>query len=72
MNNNTLVTLCSLASIVAILSGAGLIIAALNQAMISEWGDVASGFTPQAILISGGLLALAICGSCSRDQGGNE
>ncbi|NNC89727.1 MAG: hypothetical protein HKN82_14825 [Akkermansiaceae bacterium] len=72
MKRRTLVTFCIFASIASILVGVALMITSLIPAMTSEWGEVAAGFTPQAILISGGLIALAICGSCGRDGSGGE
>lgn len=61
MKNSTLKTLCVFASIGAILISFALMIVALSPRMTSSWGEVASGFTPHAILIVGGLISLAIC-----------
>jgi hypothetical protein len=69
MKNNPLTTLCIFASIGSILIGLALMITALSPKMTSSWGEVAEGFTPQAILIAGGLLSLAICSSKSSDGG---
>jgi len=72
MKKNPLTTLCIFASIGSILIGLALMIIALSPRMTSSWGEVAAGFTPQAILIAGGLLALAICSSKSSDGSGGE
>jgi len=67
MKNNTLVSFCIFTSIGAILVGAAWTIAALAPEPSSQWGEVAAGCAAQAILIAGGLIALAICGSSNRD-----
>ena len=67
MKRHTMVTLCTIASIGSIVAGFALMLAALGPKRTSDWGEVATGFTPQAILIVGGLLALAICSSSGRD-----
>ena len=72
MNKNSIVTACTLASIGSILVGFALMLAALGPERTSNWGKVATGFTPQAILVAGGLLALAICGSFGRGAGGSD
>ncbi|MFK7852306.1 MAG: hypothetical protein AB8D78_15120 [Akkermansiaceae bacterium] len=63
MKNSSLKTLCVFASIGSILMSLALMITALSPRMTSSWGEVASGFTPHAILIVGGLISLAICSS---------
>ena len=64
--------LCIFASIGSILIGLAFMIIALRPRMSSSWGEVAAGFTPQAILIAGGLLSLALCSSKSSDESGDE
>ena len=58
--NKPLAGLSVLASIASILSGLILIIVTLSPKTTSEWGDATSGMLPQAVLIAGGLIALAI------------
>jgi hypothetical protein len=72
MKNNPLASLCIFASIGSILTGLALMITALSPKVSSSWGEVAAGFTPQAILIAGGLLSLAVCSSKSNNRGGGE
>ena len=70
MKKSPLVTFCIIASLLSILVGIALMITALSPATTSEWGAIATGFTPHAILISGGLISLAICGSCGDQEAG--
>jgi hypothetical protein len=72
MKKNTISTLCIFASIGSILAGVALMFAALSPKRPAKWGEVTIGFTPEAILIAGGLIALAICGSYNRDSGGSD
>ena len=67
MKRTTATAFCMIASIGSIAAGTGLILAALIPNRTSVWGEIAQGFTPQAILIAGGLLALAICSSSATD-----
>lgn len=67
MNNRTIVRICTIASVASILMGFALLLAALGPKKTSDWGAIAMGCLPQAILIVGGLLALAICSFSSRD-----
>ena len=67
MKNTTIIRICTIASLVSIVMGFALLLAALGPKRTSDWGEVAMGCVAQAILIAGGLLALAICSRPGRD-----
>lgn len=67
MKKDTILNVCTMTSAASIAVGFALLIAAIGGSRTSQWGEVTMGCTPQAILIVGGLLALAICSLSSRD-----
>ena len=67
MKKDTIVTLCTIASIGTIVVGFALILATVGPHRTSEWGEEATKAIPQAILVFGGLLALAICSFSAND-----
>ena len=72
MNRTVLASICTWVSLVCILVGFGSIFAALQSERTANWGQIISGCTPQAILIAGGVVALAIVASAiSPDNGKN-
>ncbi len=58
--NKPLLGLSTLASIGSILCGVIFIIITLSDKTPSEWGEATAGMVPQALLIAGGVIALAI------------
>lgn len=67
MNQSTIIRICTLASLASIVIGFVLLLAALSPKRTSQWGEVAMGCTPQAILVAGGILGLAVCSLSRRD-----
>lgn len=67
MKKNTILTLCTIASTGSIVVGFALILATVAPHRTSEWGEEATKAIPQAMLVIGGLLALAICSFSGRD-----
>lgn len=58
--NKPLMGLSVLASIASILCGAILIVMTLSDKTTSEWSRATADMVPQAVLIAGGVIALAI------------
>ena len=66
MNKSTLESICTWVSLACILIGIAFMFAALQPERTTNWAQVISGCTTQAILIAGGLISLAICASSAK------
>ena len=64
--NRPLVGWSAFASIASILFGLLLVLANVSSRRMSEWGDAIPEMLPQAVLIAGGLIALAIVSTDSK------